>query len=363
VHLGHDDGSTFSPIRQSPDAGAIPSMSWLVQPRLINGPFDDPGLYLDFRFGRRAMLFDLGDLAPLSSRELMRVSHAFVSHMHLDHVAGFDRLFRVCLHRPGPLTMVGPRSFIEQVEHRIRSFTWNLLDETSIDFRLHVMEFGGTCIDRAAAFHARDAFGRRNLAPPDLGDGVVAREENLRIEALALDHGIPSLAFALREDVRINVLRGSLEALGLPIGPWLNEAKRAARAGVPDHGVIDIPGHRTIALGELKERVFRIGPGQVVAYVTDAAPHAGNREVIIAFARDADQLFIEATFLESDRALAEATRHLTAKEAGAIGREAGARHLAVFHHSARYLSDPEALKREAFAAFRGRPSETSGLAQ
>jgi ribonuclease Z len=338
-------------------------MSWLVQPRLINGPFDDPGLYLDFRFGRRAMLFDLGDLAPLSSRELLRVSHAFVSHTHIDHMAGFDRLFRVCLHRPGPLTMVGPPSFIEQVEHRIRSFTWNLLDETSVDFRLRVMEFGGTRVDRAAAFHARDTFSRRDMAPPDLGNGVVLREENLRIEALTLDHGIPSLAFALREAIRVNVLRGSLESLRLPVGPWLNEAKRAARAGVPDHEVIDVPGHRSIALGELKERVFRIGPGQVVAYVTDAAPHAGNREAIVAFARDADQLFIEATFLEGDRALAEATRHLTAKDAGEIGRDAGARHLTVFHHSARYLSNPEALKREAFAAFRRRPSEMSGLTQ
>jgi ribonuclease Z len=326
-------------------------MSWLVQPRLVNDPFSDPGVYLDFRYGRRAILFDLGDVSALSSRELLRVSHVFVSHTHVDHIAGFDRLFRLCLHRSSPLTLIGPPGFSDQVEHRIRGFTWNLLDGNSVDFCLRAMDYDGARLTGAAEFRAREAFARRDLKPPAFPDGVAWVEDEFRIDAVALDHGIPSLAFALREVLQVNVWRAVLSEMGLPPGPWLNAAKRAVRLGLPDQHGIDIPGMGSIALGELKGRALRVAPGQVVAYVTDAAPHAANRAKILQLAFRADQLFIEAVFLERDRSLALASHHLTAWDAGDIAREAGVRHVTPFHHSARYLSEPDVLREELFESF------------
>jgi ribonuclease Z len=326
-------------------------MSWLVQPRLVNEPFSDPGVYLDFRYGRRAILFDLGDVGALSSRELLRVSHVFVSHTHVDHIAGFDRLFRLCLHRPSPLTLIGPPGFTNQIEHRIRSFTWNLLDENSVDFCLRAMDYNGNRLVKASEFHAREAFSRRDMEPPALPEGVAWMEDEFRVEAVALDHGIPSLAFALREVLQVNVWRGVLSEMGLPPGPWLNEAKRAVRLGLQDDHLVAVPEEGSIRLGELKDRALRVAPGQAVAYVTDAAPHAENRAKILRLAQNADQLFIEAVFLERDRPLALASHHLTAWEAGAIAREAGVRHVTPFHHSARYLSEPDVLREELFASF------------
>jgi ribonuclease Z len=332
-------------------------MSWLVQPRPVNGPFDDPGLFLDFRFGRRAILFDCGDLGALSSRELMRVSHVFVSHTHMDHFAGFDRLSRVCLHRPMPLHLVGPEGFIDRVEHRMRSYTWNLVGDHSADFSLRVDEFSQGRIRRAARFSARHAFALAQAPCPDLPDGVVLQEEAFRVDAVELDHGIPSLAFCLREPVRVNVWRGALDRLGLPVGPWLRDAKAAVRRGLPGETRVALGDGRSLELSELSAGALRIGPGQAVAYVTDAAATPENQNAIVALARGADQLFIEAVFLERDRALADLTRHLTAADAGRIAGLAEVRHLHVFHHSARYLDDPDALRREAFAAL-----ETSAAA-
>jgi ribonuclease Z len=328
-------------------------MSWLVQPRLVNGPFDDPGVYLDFRYGRRALLFDLGDVAALAPRELLRVSHAFVSHAHMDHFAGFDRLLRVCLHRTAPLNLVGPPGFIDRVEHKIRAFTWNLIGVESVDFRLQVSEFHDTRLARAAVFPARDVFRRADAPVPQLGEGRVLEEEAFRIEAVTLDHGIPSLAFALCEPVKVSVWRGALDELGLPVGPWLNEAKRLVRAGAPRETRIEVPGAGTVPLALLAERALRIGPGQKVAYVTDALGSTENVAKILRLAAAADQLFIEAVFLEENADLARATCHLTAAEAGRIARSAGVKAIAPFHHSGRYRDRPEALAREAFDWFRG----------
>jgi ribonuclease Z len=324
----------------------------LVQARLINDPFSDPGLFIDFRFERRALLFDLGDVTALSSRELLRVSHAFVSHAHMDHFFGFDRLLRICLHREVPLHLIGPRGFADRVAAKISGYTWNLLDATSIDFVMMVDEFEDRVI-RRSCFAARNAFVQQEMEPPSLADGLVLDEDQFRIEARVLDHGIPSLAFALQERLRVNVWRDGLTALGLPVGPWLNEAKQAVRRGEADDAAIMIDDGRTIRIGELKTHALRVAPGQRIAYVVDAAAHESNIARAVELSQGADQLFIEAAFADEDAAIAAQRHHLTAVAAGQIARRAGVRQVVPFHFSPRYLIRPELIPEQVSRAFGG----------
>jgi ribonuclease Z len=330
-------------------------MSWLVQARLINGPFDDPGLFVDFRFGRRAILFDLGDISVLSSRELLRVSHACVSHTHLDHFIGFDRLLRVRLHQTEPLHLFGPAGLADHVAAKLGGYAWNLLDETSPDFVISVSESAGARIVRACTFRACRKFRCEETKPPDLPPGLLLTEDELSIEATELDHGIPCLAFALQETLRVNVSKDGLKALGLPVGPWLNAAKRAVRSGADDNMPVEVPGG-TMPLGRLKQSAFRVAEGQRIVYVTDAAGTPANLEKIAAVAKGADQLFIEAAFLAADSDLAAERHHLTAATAGTIARRAGAKRVVPFHFSNRYEEREEDVRREVQDAFSGNAS-------
>ena len=326
-------------------------MSALVQPRLVNDVFGDPGVYVDFRFGRRAMLFDCGDLSPLSPRELMRVREVFISHRHLDHFCGFDRLLRVHLGRTGALRLVGPPGLIEGVAAKLAGYDWNLLGEGSPDLVIDVSEFASDRLARRTLFRARNAFDGDEAKAESLPERIVFDDGELTIEARALEHNIPSLAFALQEAIRINVWTEGLAVLGLDVGPWLNVAKSAARRGESDDTPVDVGGDRVESLGLLRQHVLRSGPGQRIAYVTDTAFTPDNAEAIVALSHNADHLFIESAFADADADIARERRHLTAAQAGRLAREAGARRLTTFHYSPRYLDAPERLRLEAEAAF------------
>jgi ribonuclease Z len=326
-------------------------MSHLFQLRLVNDPFGDPGLLLDLNFGRRALLFDLGDLSALSPREVLRVTDVFVSHRHMDHFAGFDRLLRLGLNRPRTLRLVGPEGLVAGVRAKLDAYSWNLLGEGSADFRLLVAEFVDDRLGPWTRLAARDAFRPGDGSPAGLAPGLVHSEPDFEVQAAILDHGLPCLAFALQERLRVNVDPASLARLGLVPGPWLTAAKSALRRGDPDDTLTETGQGRSFPLGELRDRLFRIAPGQRVAYVTDAAFTEENAARIVALARDADQLMIEAAFLHADADQAAARRHLTAHQAGTLAGAAGAKRLTVFHHSPRYVGQGDLLAAEAQAAF------------
>ncbi len=330
-------------------------------PELVNGSTGDPLLFVDCLFEHRALLFDLGDIRALPPRKLLRISDVFVSHAHMDHFIGFDWLLRILLGREKELRLFGPPGFLDQVEHKLRAYTWNLVHNYPSDFTLRVTELDGNGTGHCASFRCLSAFRREEESSVICPDNVLLREPALQVRCALLDHGgIPCLAYALQEQAHVNIWRNRLQELGLPVGAWLRDIKQAVLRNEPEQWQMKVAWRedgvqreRLVSLTELKPALHLVS-GQKIAYVTDVAWHEGNVARIVDLAGAAGQLYIEAVFIERDAAHGRRKFHLTARQAGEIGRVAQVGSVVAMHFSPRYTGEDRILLRaEVEAAFGG----------
>jgi ribonuclease Z len=320
-----------------------------LRPSLVNGPFQDPALYVALRWQGDALLFDLGRIDRLSPAHCLRLSHVCVSHTHMDHFMGFDQLLRLTLPRDRELTFCGPPGLIDNIRGKLGGYTWNLTANYTL--RLDVVERHEDRLVHAR-FRASTGFTYEPLPSQPSPPTELVDTPAFRIETATLDHRIPCLAFRVGEQRHLNVRTDVLADRGLRPGRWLAELKEAVRLG--DHAAaITLPSGDTVAAGELGRELLVDRPGQHIAYVVDTHFDVDNARRILTLARDVDLLYAEARFLDVDRDEADKRHHLTARQSGFLGRLAGARRLEVFHFSPRYQGMAQAFHAEAQAEFRG----------
>jgi ribonuclease Z len=332
-------------------------MRWLFEPQLTNAAFGDPGLYVDFRDERRALLFDVGDITALPPRKLMRLSHVFVTHTHMDHFAGFDHLLAVILGRKPRLTLVGGPDFVARVEHKLCAYAWNVVhryDELVLD----VCEIEPDGRGQWARFSTRTNFVREATSSFVLDDDVIHDEATFRIRARFVDHDIPCLSYAIEEKAHVNVAKDRLDALGVATGAWLRDLKHAVLSGVPDSTPIEVAWRdrngdhaMTRSVGELRHLILDVVAGQKIGYATDLRYSEANVATLADLFRGADVLFIECVFLDEDAEHGARKNHLTAGQAGRIARLAGAKAVRPFHFSPRYEGREAELVAELRAAW------------
>ncbi|MEZ4600682.1 MAG: MBL fold metallo-hydrolase [Syntrophotaleaceae bacterium] len=328
-------------------------------PRLVNGPFGDPALYVHLAHRGEALLFDCGDLHRLTVRELLKVRAVFVSHAHIDHLVGFDGLLRAFLYRDLNLQLFGPPGIIRHLQGRLSGYTWNLT--AGYPFRLTVQEWLGDRVQRAE-FRAHEGF-RLEMGPCVTSrGGILYQTPYCSVRAAALDHGdITSLAFVLEEPLHVAIHRDALERHGYVAGPWLTTLKDRVFQGAPLDSELTVPlaGGESISrpLSRLLDEIAGIEQGMKICYVTDVSPSPENLALIETLAYQSHLLVIEAVFSHHELDRAVQRNHLTARLAGLLARRAGVARLQVFHHSPRYQHQPDLLAHEAEAAFRGTDGE------
>jgi ribonuclease Z len=281
------------------------------------------------------VLFDCGEGCLRDQRfsDILAIDHLCFSHLHMDHVSGFDSFFRCVYDRGAKDNHIwGPPGMAAIAHHRFRGFLWNLVDGRSASWRLHDLHderVETSRLELAEAFAPLHSNGERPY------DRVFLTGSGYTVEAHLMDHATPSAAYILRETPRVNIDMAALSRLGLRPGPWLQRLRGpAAQAGE----TIDT-GDGPRSLADLQDRLLTRTPGDSIAYLTDFLLDEKAMDRLSPALQGVGTIICESQYRSADQDLARRYHHMTAAQAAAMAKRADAGRLVLFHISDRYSGD------------------------
>ena len=297
------------------------------------------------------LLFDCGEgcVGELPVAEAQAIDHLFFSHLHMDHIGGFDTLFRQTFFRERPMQAWGPPETRRILGHRFEGFLWNLIEGGVGAWEVNDIAPDGIARARYredeafAIAHPAPLADDERLQPPQ----IIATPE-YTVAALAMDHLTPSLAYILRERPRLNVDTERMAALGLRPGPWLKQVKEAQ----PDEPPTILIGETPHELAALREALLISTPGNSLAYCTDFLLDEAAMQRLAPALVGCQTLVCESQYASADADLAARNHHMTSAQAAELARRAGVGQLLLFHLADRYRHDAwRTLLAEAQAVF------------
>lgn len=259
----------------------------------------------------RLFLIDCGEGTQVQLRKnkikFSKINHIFISHLHGDHFFGLIGTISTfaLLGRTTDLHIYGPKGIKEIITLQLRlSNSW-----TTYDLFFHELESSES--------------------------EVIFEDNNVIVKTIPLKHRVYTNGFLFQEkpsERKLNV--EAVEHYDIHVA-YYQKIKNGGNVTLDDGTVIEN--------GKLS---FDPIPPMSYAFCSDTVYH----EAIIPIIKNVDVLYHEATFLQSEEALALKTLHSTAIEAARIALKANAKKLVLGHYSTRY-EGIERFKDEAQTIF------------
>ena len=245
----------------------------------------------------RLFLIDCGEGTQVQLRKnkirFSKINHIFISHLHGDHFYGLVGLVStfMLLNRINDLHIYGPKGIEEVIKLQLK------LSNSWTNYGLFFHELNSKESE------------------------VVFEDEKVIVKTIPLKHRLYTNGFLFQEKVGDRKL--NLDAVqNYEIDKcYYQKIKNGSDITLEDGQVI-----------ENSKLTFDPIPPQRYAFCSDTA----YDESIIPMIKEVDVLYHEATFLDSEAALAGKTMHSTAKEAATIALKANVKQLVLGHYSTRY---------------------------
>ncbi|MGL4464722.1 MAG: MBL fold metallo-hydrolase [Planctomycetia bacterium] len=314
---------------------------------LLNGSTGDPALFVDYPGRDDALLFDAGDNAALPARRLADLAALFITHHHMDHFVGLDRIVRQNLDSDKTVSVFGPTGTISRIHQRLTSYEFPFFPFQKL--ALDVCELAPG-VRRRAVLRCADKFPTPTVTEETWDGPVVYSHAGRSVEATPVDHTVPCLAYAFVEHGGRRPDAAKLKAGGLRPGPWLGEAQRLLAEGAPGETVLEIDGG-SFRLDKLTDRYFTRNAERRVAYVTDTRWNDVSRPGLLKLANKAERLYCDSFYTAAHAAQAAKHGHMTAADAAEFAVAARVKELVLIHFSQRYHGNYQALLTEARAVF------------
>lgn len=320
------------------------SITW----RVLGGAGADNALYVTIDTGQvvERLLFDCGEgvLTGLPFAEVKAIDQLLFSHLHMDHVAGFDAFFRANYPRNDrPNVITGPTGTARILQRRFQGFLWNLNEGMSASWRVRDVE--PTAV-RTVRFELSEAFATAYDEGQEDRAAIIAEGKGFTVEAVTMEHGTESLAYIVRERDRVNVETNRLGEMGLKPGPWVRQVKDPSATGV-----VTVNGQPR-QLEELRALLLTKTAGGSVAYLTDFLLDERAMERLAPRLNGVGAVVCESQYREADAELAARNYHMTSVRAARLAARAGVGELMLMHVSDRYSrAEWVDMLREARALF------------
>ncbi|MGY3795701.1 peptidase [Aquimarina sp. 433] len=273
-------------------------------------------------------LCECGDASNLTVKELQNCKAIFISHTHIDHFVNFDSVLRHQIGIQRRIIICGPKGIANQVQSRIKSYTWNLIEKGAITYEIREYVLEGRIIIY-------------EIEPPiwDLvkikeTEGMVIYEDkSFKVSSILLDHKTPTLAYKFKGEDAIKI---DIESSGFRGGKWVRELKEAFEKDERDLIIsIEDKDYKSEDLFHL----LHVQQGDSLGIIMDHVANEENHKKIKHHFYRCRQVFIESFYKAEDKEQARLNYHSYSTMSGRIMKESEIKDPIPVHFSRKYDED------------------------